>query len=76
MKKFLLLLFWCLWFFNFSSRTMFSPLLPLLEKDLGISHTLAGSFFFFLSVGNTFSLIMAGWVAACIGPKKQLPRQT
>lgn len=72
MKGFLLLLFWFLWFFNFSSRTILSPLLPILESDLGINHTLAGSFFFYLSAGFTISLLAAGWVSARLGFKKSI----
>lgn len=40
-----LLLFWSLWFLNFSTRTVLSPLLPIFEKELQISHALAGSIF-------------------------------
>jgi NNP family nitrate/nitrite transporter-like MFS transporter len=72
MKIFLLLLFWTLWFFNFSSRTILSPLLPLFEEEMGISHTLAGSLSFYLSAGYTLSLLMAGWLAARVGPKKSI----
>ncbi|MEW6667515.1 MAG: MFS transporter [Thermodesulfobacteriota bacterium] len=72
MKFFLLLLFWCVWFFNFSSRTILPPLLPVLENDLAISHTLAGSFFFYLSAGFTLSLLAAGWVSARLGFKKSI----
>lgn len=72
MKIFLLLIFWCLWYFNFSSRTIFAPLLPLFENDLGISHTLAASLSFYLSAGYTLSLLMSGWVASLVGPKKSI----
>ena len=72
MKLLLLLLFWCLWYFNFSSRTILSPLLPVFENDLGISHTLAGSLSFYLSAGYTLSLLSAGWVTARVGSKKSI----
>lgn len=72
MKIFLLLLFWCLWFFNFSSRTLLSPLLPVFENDLGISHTLAGSLSFYLSAGYTLSMLNAGWLTARLGSKKSI----
>jgi predicted MFS family arabinose efflux permease len=38
MKFFPLFVFWCLWFLNFSTRTIFSPILPLIEDSLQISH--------------------------------------
>jgi NNP family nitrate/nitrite transporter-like MFS transporter len=72
MNIFLLLLFWLLWFFNFSSRTILSPLLPILENDLSISHTLAGSFLLYLSAGFTVSLLTAGWVSSRLGFKKSI----
>jgi len=72
MKIFLLLLFWCLWFFNFSSRTLLSPLLPVFENDLGISHTLAGSLSFYLSAGYTLSMLSAGWMTNRLGSKKSI----
>ena len=72
MNIFLLLLFWFMWFFNFSSRTILSPLLPIFEMDLGISHTMAGGLFVFVSAGFTISLLAAGWLAARLGPKKAI----
>jgi hypothetical protein len=43
MTLLLLLVFWLLWFLNFSSRTMLFPLLPIFQRNLNISHALAGS---------------------------------
>jgi len=40
-----------LFFLNFASRIIFSPLLPTIEKELAISHSQSG-FFFFLSSGG------------------------
>lgn len=68
----LLLVFWSLWFFNFSSRTVLSPLLPLFERELNITHTLAGSVFFFVSLGYTLSLLISGWLSLRIGFKKSI----
>jgi len=67
-----LLLFWSLWFLNFSTRTVLSPLLPIFEEKLHISHSLAGSVFLFLAVGYTGSLLVSNWIAPRIGFKKTI----
>jgi MFS family permease len=68
----ILLLFWSLWFLNFSTRAVLSPLLPVFEKDLGISHALAGSTFLFLALGYTSSLLVAGWITPRVGFKRAI----
>lgn len=70
MKIHLLLIFWTLWFINFSSRTVFSPLLPIIEEELKLSHAMAGSFFVFSSVGYTVTLILAGFLSPRFGHKR------
>ena len=72
MKIILLFIFWGLWFLNFSSRTVLSPLLPLIEEELAITHALAGSLFFYMSVGFTISVFMAGWISKYIGYKRSI----
>jgi len=72
MKYFLLLLFWGLWYVNFSSRTVISPLLPLIEDELAISHALAGSIFTFLSIGYSITLALAGLLSSRIGYKRSI----
>jgi MFS family permease len=68
----ILLLFWGLWFLNFSTRTALSPLLPVFEKNLGFSNALAGSTFLFLALGYTSSLLVAGWITPRLGFKKSI----
>ena len=70
MKIFLLLIFWSLWFHNFSSRTVISPLLPIIEDEFAISHALAGSLFLFASVGHTITVFLAGLLSLRIGYKR------
>ena len=67
-----LLLFWSLWFLNFSTRTVLSPLLPIFEQELHITHALAGSIFLFLAVGYTSSLLVSNWITPRIGFKKSI----
>jgi NNP family nitrate/nitrite transporter-like MFS transporter len=45
---------------NFVSRIILSPLLPTIEKELGISHSQAGLFFFLSSGGYLIGLLLSG----------------
>ena len=51
-----------IFYLNFVSRIIFAPLMPTIEKSLGISHTKAGSFFFFTSLGYCMALLLSGFV--------------
>lgn len=72
MKIFFLLLFWSLWYVNFSARTVISPLLPIIEDELAISHAVAGSIFSFLSIGYTITLLLSGVLSPRIGYKRSI----
>ena len=49
---------------NFISRVIFSPLLPTIERELGISHGQAGSFFFLISAGYLLGLLGSAFLAS------------
>ena len=70
MKLLPLFVFWCLWFLNFSTRTVFSPILPLIEDSLSISHGAAGGLFTSLSIGYSLTLLIAGRFATIWGYKR------
>ena len=72
MKIFFLLLFWSLWYVNFSARTVISPLLPIIEDEFTISHAVAGSIFSFLSIGYTITLLLSGVLSPRIGYKRSI----
>ena len=72
MKLLPLFIFWCLWFLNFSTRTVFSPILPLIEDHLSLSHGEAGGFFSSLSIGYGLTLLIAGRFASVWGYKRDL----
>lgn len=72
MKILFLLLFWSLWFVNFSTRTVISPILPILEDELSIGHAQAGSIFSFLSLGYTATLLLSGLLSPRIGYKRTI----
>ena len=65
-----LLVLWFLWFLNFGMRTMFSPLLPLIEDEFLVSHARATSVLIFLGVGYAVSLFSSGLFAGRIGYKR------
>lgn len=57
---------------NFTSRIILAPLLPTIEKDLGLSHGDAGSLFLFLSVGYFLSLLGSGHISSRINHNKTI----
>ena len=72
MRRLPLFIFWCLWFINFSTRTAFSPILPLMEDNLSLSHGEVGSFFTSLSIGYGIALLIAGRFASIWGYKRMV----
>ena len=65
-----LLIFWGLWYLNFSTRSIFSPILPLIEDTLSLSHGEAGGLFASLAIGYSLTLLVAGRFAAVWGYKR------
>lgn len=53
-----------LFFLNFTSRIILSPLLPTIEKELAISHSQAGFFFFLSSGGYLAGLMSSGMLTS------------
>ena len=49
---------------NYTSRIILSPLLPTVEKDLGVSHSQAGLFFLLISAGYITSLLGSGFFSS------------
>src|SRR5918996_220723 len=48
---------------NFIGRIILAPLLPSIEKELEISHSQAGSFFFLIATGYLVGLVASGFWA-------------
>jgi len=61
-----------LFFLNFTSRVIFSPLLPVIEQEMGIDHAQSGSFFLFISAGYFLSILSSGFVSAKINHKRTI----
>jgi NNP family nitrate/nitrite transporter-like MFS transporter len=65
-----LFVFWGLWFLNYSTRICFSPILPLIEDGLHLSHGASGGLFTSLSVGYSLALLVSGRFASEWGYKR------
>jgi NNP family nitrate/nitrite transporter-like MFS transporter len=50
--------------FLFAARIVYAPLLLNIEESLALSHTQAASFFLFVTVGYSISMVLSGFVAA------------
>jgi len=50
----------------------FSPLLPLIEDELAITHALAGSLFLYMYAGFSISVFLSGWISKYIGYKRSI----
>ncbi len=53
-----------IFFLNFIARIMLAPLMPTIEKDLGVGHGEAGSLFLLISSGYFISLLGAGLLSS------------
>ena len=67
-----LLFIWFIWFMNFNGRTLFSPILPLIEDEFGVTHARAASIFTFISLGYGLALFFSGMVSGFFGPKRTI----
>lgn len=70
MKIAQLLLFWGLWYLAFTTRSLISPFLPILESEFAINHATAGGLLFFAAVGGTLALTLTGYLSLRVGYKR------
>ena len=49
---------------NFLGRVILAPLIPTIERDLGVGHGEAGSLFLLISLGYFISLLSSGFIAS------------
>ena len=76
MNPLLVGLFWSLWLLNFSSRMVLSPVLPLIEDQLQLSHGQAGSLFTFIAMGYTITSVLAGLISLRTGYNRAILAST
>ncbi len=67
---FFLLFIWFIWFMNFNGRTLFSPILPLIEEEFGTTHARAASIYTFISLGYGVALFSAGMISGFLSQKR------
>ena len=67
-----LLLLTGIFFLNFIARIILAPLMPTIEKDLGIGHSEAGSLFLLISSGYFISLLGAGVLSSHLTHRKTI----
>ena len=61
-----------IFFLNFISRIVLSPLLPTVEKDLKIGHDEAGTLFFMISLGYCIGLLFSGFISSRLTHRKTI----
>jgi NNP family nitrate/nitrite transporter-like MFS transporter len=71
-----LLLLTGLFFLNFTARVIFSPLLPILEREFDLDHAASGSLFLLISVGYFISILSSGCISSRINHKKTIVLST
>jgi MFS family permease len=54
-------------FFSMASRAIFSPLMPSLQKEMGVTLSIAGTLFLLLSISYVIAMLFSGFLAARIG---------
>jgi NNP family nitrate/nitrite transporter-like MFS transporter len=67
-----LLFLTAIFFLNFLARIILSPLLPMIVKDLGVSHTEAGSLFLLISLGYFSTLLGSGYFSSRLNHKRTI----
>jgi len=67
-----LFLLTAIFFLNFTARIVYAPLMPEIEADLNITHAVAGSLFFYISIGYFITLLGSGWVAASLNHRRTI----
>jgi len=61
---FLLSLLTGIFFLNILLRVVLAPLLPVIERELGLNHTISGSLFMMIAIGYATGLFGSGFVSA------------
>jgi NNP family nitrate/nitrite transporter-like MFS transporter len=61
-----------LFYLGFVTRVLFAPLMPVIEKDLGIGHSEAGSLFLMLSLGYLLAPFCSGLISSRINHRGNL----
>jgi MFS transporter, NNP family, nitrate/nitrite transporter len=72
-KAILFLLFmWFIWMLNFTTRSILSPVLPLVEDEFGVTHARATSLFIFTALGYAPTVFFSSVYTKILGPRKSV----
>lgn len=61
-----------IFFFNFLSRVILSPLMPLVQVDFGLTHAGSGVLFFLIAAGNSTGLLLSGLISMRLTHRRTL----
>ncbi|MBU4379439.1 MAG: MFS transporter, partial [Proteobacteria bacterium] len=59
-----------IFFFNFLSRVVLAPIMPVIQADLGFAHTGAGVLFMALGAGNALGLLLSGFLSRAVNHRR------
>lgn len=65
-----------IFYLNFTSRVVLGPLLPVLEKELGLGHGQAGSLFLVIQLGYCLGLLGSGFMASRLNYRRTILAST
>lgn len=68
----LLIFLTCIFYLNFLSRIIISPLLPYLERSMSLSHSQSASFFMLISAGYFIAILCSGFISSRAGHKNTI----
>jgi NNP family nitrate/nitrite transporter-like MFS transporter len=71
-----LLFLTAIFFVNFTARIVLSPLMPVIEADLGIDHAQAGSLFLLIASGYFVTIMGSGYLSSRLGHKYTIALST
>lgn len=61
-----------IFFINFLSRIILSPLMPTIESDLNMGHDEAGGLFFLITLGYCLGLLFSGFISSRLQHRKTI----
>ena len=61
-----------IFFISFMTRIIPAPILPQIERDIGIGHAAAGSIFLFISLGYFIAMMGSGFVSSTFNHRRTI----
>lgn len=65
-----------MFFLNFIGRVIFAPLMPTIEREIGLSHSQAGSLFLMIAIGFFVSMLGSGFVSLRLNHRRTIMLST